>query len=894
MDAAHAAAMAPSQAQDRTLRHCFSQYLESESGALASTLSQKIRRSKGDAFSIMNIVREAEVAHVEPNLLNKLLDEAMSSFGPVAIKLAHEDFCELCMKRLRLLCSLDPKEAHLFTKFLKKKGFCQQDARTHCAYAELALRAGHPEKAHKVLEDALAAGATPAEPLRSMLSRLLEASGTPEGGFKGSAAPEPSSRGNGSTPVRPRALRYSGGLIAPIPEEPNSEDAASGGAAASGSNREPLITDWVRRSSLDNLSPIVEADSVERSHLSESAAGLADSCFRRFSAGTAGARASDAASSRAQFPIVATGEAPYSEDSEAGDSDGSPKVADRGSSPMYEADSDTSFHSIDVSTGEAKQKARPIFVNGVAYVRRKTIGRGGSSKVFVVEDPSGRLFALKRVQTTCSSHFEALANEVTLLQQLKDCPHVIQVLNAQVSPEKGLIQIVMEKGDVDLKKILDSEQNLALGDIQNLWRQILEAVQVIHSKRIIHSDLKPANFLLVDGRLKLIDFGIAKRMPSETTHISREASVGTISYMAPEAVKQGSLKLGRPSDIWSLGIILYQMVYRHAPFAHLEPMQRIFQLADPNMAMNFPPEHRLEGHSDETKALLVSVLEQCLQRDPRRRPSIPELLQHPFLNDSVTVRRCAFDHTLRALVTGFCEAARSTLGVELSNDLEDVEVDSPFHGQWQLLADNVWDSMSQSLAGGLHKRLASDAEDRHSADTIGYAAYHSVLSYWKARGNCKRQRLDSTAVSGTVQGSLASAAASVAARSRLTSRPPPPPPPGKGAGKSKGKSAPPKAPPPKSSMLDARKAAQPRCPSAGSGEQATESNKVCIDADLLQERRAGLKKVNTNHGSKENVGPNNDAGRQENPVLRRLKERRRVVADERTEEFTQTTRWLPT
>merc|ERR1719311_1236955 len=105
----------------------------------------------------------------------------------------------------------------------------------------------------------------------------------------------------------------------------------------------------------------------------------------------------------------------------------------------------------------------------------------------------------------------------------------------------------MERGDVDLKQFLEVEHKLTLGDIQILWRQILEAVQVIHNERIVHSDLKPANFLLVDGRLKLIDFGIAKRMSSETTHISRESTVGTISYMAPEAVRQGSVKLGRSS-----------------------------------------------------------------------------------------------------------------------------------------------------------------------------------------------------------------------------------------------------------------------------------------------------------------------------------------------------------
>ena len=66
---------------------------------------------------------------------------------------------------------------------------------------------------------------------------------------------------------------------------------------------------------------------------------------------------------------------------------------------------------------------------------------------------------------------------------------------------------------------------------------MLEAVQVVHGERIVHSDLKPANFLLVSGQLKLIDFGIAKAIPHEnTTNIHRDTQIGTLSYMAPEAL----------------------------------------------------------------------------------------------------------------------------------------------------------------------------------------------------------------------------------------------------------------------------------------------------------------------------------------------------------------------
>ena len=65
---------------------------------------------------------------------------------------------------------------------------------------------------------------------------------------------------------------------------------------------------------------------------------------------------------------------------------------------------------------------------------------------------------------------------------------------------------------------------------------MLEAVDTIHEERIVHTDLKPANFLFVKGILKLIDFGIAKAISDDTTNIHRENQVGTLNYISPEAL----------------------------------------------------------------------------------------------------------------------------------------------------------------------------------------------------------------------------------------------------------------------------------------------------------------------------------------------------------------------
>ncbi|CAJ1378745.1 unnamed protein product [Effrenium voratum] len=460
------------------------------------------------------------------------------------------------------------------------------------------------------------------------------------------------------------------------------------------------------------------------------------------------------------------------------------------------------------------------------------------------EVEGGEPLALKRVTASCPKHFEALANEVTLLRQLKDSPNIIQVLDAEVVPERLLIHIVMEEGEMDLGRLLLSEADMSLGDVQALWRQMLEAVQVVHQERVVHSDLKPGNFLLVDQRLKLIDFGIAKRIASNTTNISRESSVGTISYMAPEAVKQGAVKIGRPSDVWSLGIILYQMVYMRAPFAHLDPMQRLFALTDPNVSVEFPEKHRFENHSPAAKDSLLDVLQRCLQREPSKRPTIPELLEHPFAQDTVRLTRASFDHALEALISGFVGAAEDALASEPQGE-------GPSAFSWQVLADEVW----SRLGDGCTK------QGRSAGSFTGLGPFRE----WLARG-VKRQRV-----------------AAPAAPAEKTAVPTAPV-----SAKSAGG-----APPATRPNVAAKQKAVARVPLHQINNGNAKSDRPAIHAELLQKQRTCLKKApgqgrpapNPGHAGKENLGPSRTAGfGADNLVLKRLKDRRAMLADDKAEE----------
>ena len=113
-------------------------------------------------------------------------------------------------------------------------------------------------------------------------------------------------------------------------------------------------------------------------------------------------------------------------------------------------------------------------------------------------------------------------DEITLLKRFTGRHHIIQLVDSQIFRDSGIIYMILEYGEVDLARLLQkrerarrdaegqSSSKIDLNFIRLHWQQMLEAVHIIHEERIVHSDLKPANFLFVEGVLKLIDFGIAK------------------------------------------------------------------------------------------------------------------------------------------------------------------------------------------------------------------------------------------------------------------------------------------------------------------------------------------------------------------------------------------------
>ncbi|XP_073146728.1 serine/threonine-protein kinase MPS1 [Henckelia pumila] len=299
-------------------------------------------------------------------------------------------------------------------------------------------------------------------------------------------------------------------------------------------------------------------------------------------------------------------------------------------------------------------------VNGKLYQRLGKIGSGGSSEVHKVISSECRIYALKRIKLKGRDYATAygFCQEIKYLNRLKGKNNIIQLIDYEVTDktllqevmngsminkdsrvkDEGYIYMVLEYGEIDLAHMLSQKWGELDGSIATIdenwlrfyWKQILLAVNTIHEERIVHSDLKPANFLLVKGSLKLIDFGIAKAIMSDTTNIQRDSQVGTLSYMSPEAFMCNEtdgngnvIKCGRPSDIWSLGCILYQMVYGRTPFSEYKTFWAKFKvITDPNHNITYEP---------LSNPLLLDLMKNCLAWDRNKRWRIPQLLQHPFL-----------------------------------------------------------------------------------------------------------------------------------------------------------------------------------------------------------------------------------------------------------------------
>jgi eukaryotic-like serine/threonine-protein kinase len=319
------------------------------------------------------------------------------------------------------------------------------------------------------------------------------------------------------------------------------------------------------------------------------------------------------------------------------------------------------------------------------YKLLQQIGEGGCGIVYMAEqhEPVRRQVALKVIKLgmdtrSVIARFEAERQALALM----DHPNIAKVLDAGAT-ETGRPFFVMEL--VRGIKITDysDKNNLSTRERLDLFVQVCHAIQHAHQKGIIHRDIKPSNILVThnDGvpMPKVIDFGIAKAtqqpLTDKTLFTAFDQFIGTPAYMSPEQAEMNASGIDMRSDIYSLGILLYELLTGTTPFdarslmeAGLEEIRRIIREEDP-----VPPSTRLSTLTMEeltgvakrrrVEAVKLSgtirgeldwIVMKCLEKDRTRRydtaSSLASDVQRQLRNELVLARPASPLYRLRKLL----------------------------------------------------------------------------------------------------------------------------------------------------------------------------------------------------------------------------------------------------
>ncbi|PZE69033.1 Stk1 family PASTA domain-containing Ser/Thr kinase [Curtobacterium sp. MCBD17_021] len=255
------------------------------------------------------------------------------------------------------------------------------------------------------------------------------------------------------------------------------------------------------------------------------------------------------------------------------------------------------------------------------YRVRSRIARGGMATVYLATDV--RLERRVAVKIMHGHLADDQAFRERFIQEARSAarlshPNLVGVYDQ--GAEDDCVYIVMEYiPGITLRDLLQEHRALTPEQATDILRAVLAGLASAHRAGIVHRDLKPENVLLADdGRIKLGDFGLARATTANTA--TGAALLGTIAYLSPELVTRGAAD--SRSDIYALGIMLYEMLTGEQPYKGEQPMQIAYQHANDTVP---PPSAALPGVPSE----LDDLVAWATARDPRDRPrDAREMLDH--------------------------------------------------------------------------------------------------------------------------------------------------------------------------------------------------------------------------------------------------------------------------
>ena len=289
----------------------------------------------------------------------------------------------------------------------------------------------------------------------------------------------------------------------------------------------------------------------------------------------------------------------------------------------------------DDKAGDVSVDTLTLGVYAEKYVTLDQIGKGAFGFVYTAYKTSDKLVVVTkfiRKSKVChdmwvegGQHGERIPIEVSLLFSLKH-PGIVNVID--VFQNQSFVQMVMEKhGDMDLFEFIDRNPKMDEALASLIFRQVVSAVEFLHSREILHRDIKDENIIIDHNfQCRLIDFGSATFFKPGQMF---STFYGTVEYCSPE-VLSGHPYRGPELEVWSLGVLLYILMFGENPFYNSEDALR---------AELHPP------HNDVT-AVCKELIEACLEADPSRRASLWYIKEHRWLNFPASLENYRFSDIL--------------------------------------------------------------------------------------------------------------------------------------------------------------------------------------------------------------------------------------------------------
>ena len=263
------------------------------------------------------------------------------------------------------------------------------------------------------------------------------------------------------------------------------------------------------------------------------------------------------------------------------------------------------------------------------YQVKSELGRGGMATVYLAHDIKFHTNVAIKVINKEYVHTDNIRKR--FLAEARNMfrmshPNIIKVTD--LIDEGDTVAFVMEyiEGET-LKEYLDRKGKLSDAEIQNLFSQMLEAVGYVHEQNLVHRDIKPSNFMITPkGQIKLLDFGIAKNTDTQSadyTQTGTSQNMGTPMYMSPEQIKS-TKDVTLQSDIYSLGVVLWQIVMGKKPY-------------DTNSTSTFELQMKIvQDDLPSTSKFWDSIIQKATQKIPEQRfqniQAFQYAIKHPTKN----------------------------------------------------------------------------------------------------------------------------------------------------------------------------------------------------------------------------------------------------------------------